>query len=291
VPDFGTPEVAGRATTVARSFRRVIIQQRPFRRPPTDLADAGSRSRGHGGQLLAVGDTVERDQRVANEIEGPSDLAVPQTPANPIDDFNEIRTRLAIVRGDVRPAFGRLINIVNPHRKVEPVKYMMSRARTGRFAERARTFRPIAENRDRSDGCRAQFMKNAAQLILLGNSLCGHAAENDLLPVAICDLGEQDLERAHLIMTNRSDMAPSMESAIDFVSTEVGSATFADVAASFSSLAPTGIVRWRAVSTESMSSCRRAARTPTAVSGHGGTAAKLPSSRQPARIPVCTGRA
>src|SRR5271170_3390110 len=84
---------------------------------------------------------------------------------------------------------------------------MMSWARTGRFAERARTSRPIAENRDRGDRCRAQFMKNAAQLPLLRNSLRGHAAENDLLPVVICDLGEQDLERAHLIMTNRSDMA------------------------------------------------------------------------------------
>ena len=35
--------------------------------------------------------------------------------------------------------------------------------------------------------------------------------------------------------------------------------------------------------------CRRAAGTPTAVFGHGGTAAKLPSSRRPARTPVCTG--
>lgn len=112
-------------------------------------------SRGHGGQLLGVGDTVERDQRFANEIEGPSDLAVPQTPADPIDDFNEIRTGLAIVRGDVRPAFGRLINMLNPHRKVEPVEHMMSWTRTGRFAERAGPFRPIAEDRDRGDRCRA----------------------------------------------------------------------------------------------------------------------------------------
>ena len=84
--------------------------------------------RGHSGQLLVVGDTVERDQRFANEIEGPSGLAVPQTPANPTDDFNEIRTPLAIVRGNVRPAFGRLINMLNPHRKVKPVKHMMGRA-------------------------------------------------------------------------------------------------------------------------------------------------------------------
>jgi hypothetical protein len=132
---------------------------------------------------------------------------VPQTPANPIDDSNEIRTRLVIVRGDFRPAFGRVINMLNAHRKVEPVKYMMSWARTGRFAKRARTFRLIAENRDRGDGCRTQFMKNAAQLVLLRNRLCGHTAENDLLPVVICDLGERYLERAHLIMTNRSYMA------------------------------------------------------------------------------------
>jgi hypothetical protein len=45
-----------------------------------------------------------------------------------------------------------------------------------------------------------------------------------------------------------------MESTIDFVSIEVGPATFADVTASFSSLAPTWIVRWRAVSTEGTSS-------------------------------------
>jgi hypothetical protein len=45
-----------------------------------------------------------------------------------------------------------------------------------------------------------------------------------------------------------------MESAIDSVSTEVGSATFADVTASFSSLAPTRIMRWRAISTEGTSS-------------------------------------
>jgi hypothetical protein len=100
-----------------------------------------------------------RNRRATNEIEGPSDLAVPQTLANPTDDFNEIRTCLAIVRGDVRPAFGRLINMPSPHQKVKPVKCMMSWARTGRFAECARTFRPIAENRDEGDGCRPQLMK------------------------------------------------------------------------------------------------------------------------------------
>jgi hypothetical protein len=84
--------------------------------------------------------------------------------------------------------------MLNPHRKVKPVKHVMSWAGTGRIAERARTSRPIAENRDRGDGCRAQFMKNAAQLTRLRNSLRGHAAENDLLPVVICDLGEQDLD-------------------------------------------------------------------------------------------------
>ena len=78
---------------------------------------------------------------------------------------------------------------------------------TGRFAERARPFRPIAENRGRGDGRRAQFMTNAAQLDPLGHSLRRHAAKDDLLPDVVCDLGEQDLERTPLILTSRSDMA------------------------------------------------------------------------------------
>ena len=48
-----------------------------------------------------------------------------------------------------------------------------------------------------------------------------------------------------------------MESAIDFVSIKVGSATLANVTVSFSSLAATRVVRWRAVSTEGMSSSGR----------------------------------
>jgi hypothetical protein len=80
-------------------------------------------------------------------------------------------------------------------------------AGTGRFAERARPFCPIAENRGPGGGRRAQLMKNAAQLVPLGHSLRRHAAKDDLLPVVVCDLGEQDLERTPLILTSRSDMA------------------------------------------------------------------------------------
>jgi hypothetical protein len=49
---------------------------------------------------------------------------------------------------------------------------MMGWAGTGRFAERAGPFRPIAENRDWGDGRRAQFMKNAAQQVALGQRVC-----------------------------------------------------------------------------------------------------------------------
>jgi len=73
-------------------------------------------SRRDGGQPQDVDDTVERDQRFANEIEAPSDLAVPQTPADPIDDFNEIRHSPTIVRREVRPAPGRLIDMLDSHR-------------------------------------------------------------------------------------------------------------------------------------------------------------------------------
>ena len=146
---------------------------------------------------LAQGEMLESYQRFAYQIEAPPDLAVPQTPTDPIDGFKQRGAGLAIIRRRAWPAFGRPINMLDPHRKVEPVEHMMRRARTGRFAESARTLRPIAENRDRGDGRRAQFMENAAQLVLLRNSLRGQAAENDLLPVVIRGLGEQNLERAH----------------------------------------------------------------------------------------------
>ena len=74
------------------------------------------------------------------------------------------------------------------------IKHMMSWARTGRFAERARTSRPIAENRDRGDGCRAQVMKNAAQLTLLRNSLrAGTLLKTICFPSSFVTWSEQDL--------------------------------------------------------------------------------------------------
>jgi hypothetical protein len=97
-------------------------------------------------------------------------------------------------------------------------------------------------------------MKSAAQLIMLRNSLRGHAAENDLLPIVICDLSEQDLERAHLIMSNRSDMA-AIDGKLDRFRFYRGWFRHLRGRDDFLfQLAPTRTVRWRAVFTEGMSS-------------------------------------
>jgi hypothetical protein len=70
-----------------------------------------------------------------------------------------------------------------------------------------------------------------------------------------------------------------MESAIDFVSIDVGSSTFANVTASFSSLSPTRIVRWRTVSTEGMSSSGKNSDTSVRVRRYGSEAPIFATTR------------
>src|ERR1700722_1052086 len=79
----------------------------------------GRFSRGICARRSVIFRMLESYQRFADQIEAPPHLAVPQTPPNPIDDFNEIRTHLAIIRRGDRPAFGRLIDMLNPDRKME----------------------------------------------------------------------------------------------------------------------------------------------------------------------------
>jgi hypothetical protein len=79
-------------------------------------------SRGAGVRRRISFRTPKSRQRFADQVEAPPDLAMPQTPAYLIDGFDQRDAGLAIVRQGVRPAFNRLINMLNPHRKVEPVK-------------------------------------------------------------------------------------------------------------------------------------------------------------------------
>ncbi len=163
--------------------------------------------RGHGGRGRIGDRTFERYQRFANQIEAPSDLTVPQAPTDPIDCFRQRGSGLAMTRRSVGPTLGRLINMLDPHCKMKPIQHMFGWAKTGRFAQCAWALCPIAENRDRCVSRRAQFVKDAAQLGLLRNGLRRHAAEYDLLAFVIADLSEQNFERAHLVLANRSYMA------------------------------------------------------------------------------------
>jgi hypothetical protein len=54
-------------------------------------------------------------------------------------------------------------------------------------------------------------MQHAAQLIPLPFSLRRHAAEYDLFPVVIADLGKHHLERANLISANRAHVTTVYE--------------------------------------------------------------------------------
>jgi hypothetical protein len=65
--------------------------------------------------------------------EGSADLAVPETPADPLDGFDGAGTCLAIARRGVRPAFGRLRGMRDPHRKMTTVQHVMRRTEAGRF--------------------------------------------------------------------------------------------------------------------------------------------------------------
>jgi hypothetical protein len=87
------------------------------------------------------------------------------------------------------------------------VEHMMSRTGAGGFAERSWTIGTIAEDGNRCRWRRAQSMQHTAQLSGLRSRLRRHAGEYDLLPLIVADLGEENLERAPLILTSRPHVA------------------------------------------------------------------------------------
>jgi hypothetical protein len=194
---------------------------------------------------------------------------VPRARATRIYDFNGTRTRPVTVRADDRPVLARPINRLNPHRKVKPIKHVISWAGTGRFAWWARPFRPVVGDRGWGDGRGRQVMKNASQWVRSGNGLRRHTAEDDLLPAVVCDPGRQDRERPPLVLTRRSERAELDDERNRSWLDGSNSAAFANVTASFSSLAPARIVCWPDVSTEGMSSRNRASNKSARVRRHG----------------------
>ena len=58
---------------------------------------------------------VERFQGVADQIKGSLHLAVPQAPANMVNNIRKTGAFLAIFGGGVRPALDRLGDVLNTH--------------------------------------------------------------------------------------------------------------------------------------------------------------------------------
>jgi hypothetical protein len=88
---------------------------------------------GRSHRRHVVGSGVHNNDSFGNEIHSPFDLTMPETPSDPLDRLGEASASLAISR--VGPTRDRLCDVLNPHRQMKPVQYMMSRTRTGCLAE------------------------------------------------------------------------------------------------------------------------------------------------------------
>jgi hypothetical protein len=110
--------------------------------------------------------------------------------------LGEASTSLAISLRVIGPPRGRLCDVLNPHREMKPVQYMMSRTGAGGSAERSWTIGTIAQNGDLCRRRRSQSMKHTAQLSRLRSRLRRHAGKYDLFPLIVADLSEENLERA-----------------------------------------------------------------------------------------------
>jgi hypothetical protein len=85
---------------------------------------------------VAIGDcNVECNDDFGNEIQSAFDLTVPETPPDPLDRLGKASTSLAINLRGVGPARGRLRDVLNAHRGMKPVQYMMGWTGPGGFAE------------------------------------------------------------------------------------------------------------------------------------------------------------
>ena len=84
---------------------------------------------------------------------------------------------------------------------------MMGRTGAGGFTERSWTIGAIAQDGYRCRWRRSQSMEDTAQLSSLRSRLRRHAGEDDLFPLIVADLSEQNLERAPLMLTSRPHVA------------------------------------------------------------------------------------
>ena len=93
------------------------------------------------GDLSSAATPTHCNDGFGNEIQSAFDLTMPETPSDPLDRLGEAGTSLVISLCGIGPARGRLCDVLNPHRQMKPIQYMMSRTGAGGFTERSWTIR------------------------------------------------------------------------------------------------------------------------------------------------------
>ncbi len=63
------------------------------------------------------------------------DLTMPETPTDPFDGRGEASTGLTLGLRRIGPVHGRLCDVLNPHREMEPVEHVIGWPGTGGFAK------------------------------------------------------------------------------------------------------------------------------------------------------------
>jgi hypothetical protein len=126
---------------------------------PETYVSSSRRSRATLHADVAVDDAasapgLEHPRRFVDESQSP--LTMRQTPTDPLDRVDKCNACRAIGGGGVRPAFGRLSHVVDPHGQMKPIQNMAFRSQTCRLTKRTRSRGAIAQDRHRRAGRRAR---------------------------------------------------------------------------------------------------------------------------------------
>jgi len=125
----------------------------------------------------------------------------------PLDRIGQPHAVLALARRVGGPSLGRLCHVLDAHGEMKPIQHVVRRTDARRLAERARAISAITQDGHRRARCRTEAMQHTPQLLLLPVRLGRHAAEYDRPALVTADLGNKDLEGAHLVTAHRPHVA------------------------------------------------------------------------------------
>jgi hypothetical protein len=100
---------------------------------------------------------------ITDQIKCPLYLAAPQALADALHSIGETGPLLTVCVRDLRPTFDRLSDMLDAHRRVEPVKHMTGRTNARRLSQRPRPW-PVRAIAVRARRC-ARAMQHAARLL------------------------------------------------------------------------------------------------------------------------------